>query len=386
MTIVIYLFIIILNLIFAFRKNSSKVVAILSLLAIILFIGGAGPQYNTFNHSRDYVNYEIVYGQIENVNITDSIQVGYTILMKIGNLISLDFFTFRLIVMVICVILLYKLVIKRYSYNSNLIILMYMLYPMIIDSEHFRNFIAMTIFLISIKFLEEKSFVGNIKFLFIILLASSFHTAFLLYAFLVFAHTRDRNRLAKLIAFFTITLSAVAIFNNNQIPLLNLIINFVDDDKINRYLNLRTNLGFLIPMSLHFSSIVLLYWAKKILNRKKLRNELAENSISNLQGNELINEIKFANLVFWLNIIGIAYFPFFIISIQFYRLVRNFLLLNFIVYSYALRSLKSGTVYKLIYNLSIVLSIILWIVLDLVIKTSPDRVLIPFFTQNFFFN
>ena len=192
MAIAIYFFVIFLNLIFAFRNKQSKIVVILSLLAIIMFSGGAGPEYSSFNHSRDYLNYQSMYERVESIGITDNPQMGFTLLMKLGNLLNLDFFKFRLIVITVCLILLYKLVIKRYSYNSNFIILMYMLYPMIIDSEHLRNFIAMTIFLISIRFLEKKSFVNNVKFLIMILLATSFHTAFFLYVFLVLHIQRQK--------------------------------------------------------------------------------------------------------------------------------------------------------------------------------------------------
>ena len=386
MAIAIYFFVIFLNLIFAFRNKQSKIVVILSLLAIIMFIGGAGPEYSYFNHSRDYLNYQFNYERVESIGITDNPQMGFTLLMKLGNLLNLDFFKFRLIVITVCLILLYKLVIKRYSYNSNFIILMYMLYPMIIDSEHLRNFIAMTIFLISIRFLEKKSFVNNVKFLIMILLATSFHIAFFLYVFLVFAHTKDRNRLAKVIAILTVVLTTITILNNNQMLFVGLLLNIVEDDKVIGYLTSRTNLGFLIPIVLHCSSIILVYWAKKILDRKNLTNQ--DNSKKNLEllDCSLSKKVKLANLVFWLNILGITYFPLFIMNIQFYRLVRNFLILNFIIYSFASQSLRKGTLYRFIFNLSIVGILMLWLVMDLVITTSAERVLIPFFTENYFFN
>ena len=135
-----------------------------------------------------------------------------------------------------------------------------------------------------------------------ILLATSFHTAFFLYVFLVFAHTKDRNRLAKVIAILTVVLTTITILNNNQMPFVGLLLNIVEDDKVIGYLTSRTNLGFLIPIVLHCSSIILVYWAKKILDRKNLTNQ--DNSKKNLEllDCSLSKKVKLANLVFWLNI------------------------------------------------------------------------------------
>ena len=64
---------------------------------------------------------------------------------------------------------------------------------MIIDSEHFRNFIAMTLFLLAVKYLEDSSLSGNIKFVMMVLLAASVHTAFIFYLPFVFVHSRTEQ-------------------------------------------------------------------------------------------------------------------------------------------------------------------------------------------------
>lgn len=382
MTILVYIFILLLNITLAFRNKQSKFVIFLSLIVITLLIGGAGPNYLG---QSDYFNYQRGYENIGNISITDNFQIGHTLLFKLGNALNLDFFTFRLLIVGICVFVIYKYVIKKYSNNITYIILLYMLYPMIIDSEHLRNFIGMTILLIAIKFLETNSIKGNVNFLLMVLLASIFHTAFFLYGILIFANTKDHNRLVKTISISTIILSLMTILNNNQIPFLSLAMTWIEDDRITSYLTSRTNLGYIIPMTLHLTSIFLLYWSKRILNKKKSKMEEIINGNYNYLKYDLLKEIKFSNLVFWINIIGISFFPFFIMNLHFYRMTRNFLILNFITYSFVSKRLRNGTLYSFLFNISITGSLILWLVMDLMITTSPERVLIPFFTENVFF-
>ncbi|MBZ4644424.1 MAG: hypothetical protein JG767_2033 [Deferribacteraceae bacterium] len=385
MTLYLYLFILFINLLFAFRKRQSTLLTIGTLITILLFISGAGPEYIGQN---DYINYKIRYDSIGNVSLFESAQVGYTFLMKVGNLLNLDFFAFRMLVTAICLLLLYKTVIKRYAYNSNYILLMYMMYPMIIDSEHFRNFIAMTIFLVAIRFLERNLLKDKIKFLVLVLIAFSIHTAFIFYTPLIFVNANDKNRLVKGIATGTIFLTIVAFLNNNQVPFLQLILKFFDDEKVIRYLSSRTNFGFLIPVILHLISIILVYWSRKVIIRKNFKTNIMDelNDSINYNQKKRVADIEFINLVFWINIIGIVFFPLYMMSTTFYRLARNFLILNFIVYSIASNKLKRGSAYKLIFNSTVIASVTLWLVMDLIITTRPERVLIQFFTRNLFFN
>jgi len=388
MTLYLYIFMLFINSLFAFRKRHSKLLTIITLITILLFIGGAGPEYHSYNHSRDYINYEISYNNADFTGFFERPEIGYTLLMKVGNLINLDFFSFRMVITAICLLLIYQMVIKRYVYNSNYILLMYMMYPMIIDSEHFRNFIAMTVFLFSIRFLEKNLLKDKIKFLVLALIATSIHTAFIFYTPLIFVNVNDKNRLVKGIAIGTIFLTIVAFLNNNQVPFLQLILKFFDDEKVIRYLSSRTNFGFLIPVILHLISIILVYWSRKVIIRKNFKTNIMDelNDSINYNQKKRVADIEFINLVFWINIIGIVFFPLYMMSTTFYRLARNFLILNFIVYSIASNKLKRGSAYKLIFNSTVIASVTLWLVMDLIITTRPERVLIQFFTRNLFFN
>jgi hypothetical protein len=262
------------------------------------------------------------------------------------------------------------------------------MYPMIIDSEHFCNFIAMTILLFSVRFLERNLFMDKIKFLTLILIAASIHTAFIFYVPLILVNTNNKNKLVKGIAISTVFLTIVTFLNNNQVPFLHLLINFFDEERVRRYLSSRTNFGFLIPVVLHLISIIIVAWSRKIVIRKNLKTNMIgeSNYCINEKKKIRVTDIEIINLIFWINIIGILFFPLFMMSLTFYRLARNLLILNFIVYSIASSKLKRGSVYKFIFNSMVIVSVFVWLISDLVITTSPERVLIPFFTQNLFFN
>jgi len=386
MTILLYLVAIFSNFLFAYRKKHSKVIIAFSFVIILLLVSGAGPSYD-LKQSRDYLNYSNRYNNIMDESLFDNPQIGYTLLMKFGNLLNLDFFKFRMIVIGICFFVIYKLVIKRYAYNYNYMLLLYLLYQIIIDSEHFRNFIAMTILLISIRYLEKKSLKNSIKFSILVLLSASFHTAFLAYLVLLLMHVSDRKLLIKIIVIFTILLTVITIINNNRLPVLNILLSITDDDKIIGYLSTKTNLGYLIPFTLHIINVLFLYWSKKIASWKKdVPNAMGSNSSNIVFSGGELSDLSIVNLVLWINIIGIVFFPLFIMNLQFYRLIRNFLILNYAVYSIVSNKLRSGSLYKFAYNFSVLVDLGLWFVLDLTVKTSTERVLIPFFTRNYFFN
>lgn len=366
MILLLYITLILFNLFFAYKKRSSKLLTIATFIGIFLLIGGAGPNYD---FTSDYHAYEFRYNNLENVSLLGSFEIGYTLLMKLGNALALDFFAFRIIIIVVCFILIYQLLIKKYAANSNYVLLLYLLYPIIIESEHFRNFIAMTLFFIATSFLLENGIKNKIKFSTLLLLSSSIHTVFILYFPLVIANGKCKNNIIYGVALGSSLLFLIMLLNNNQIPYISSIISLIDDGRFLYYLENTTNFGYLIPLTLQLSSIILIYWSKNIVSKDNLEKNY--------------KSIKFVNFVYWINVIEIIYFPLFIINTNFYRLSRNLLLLNFIVYSIASNNIKSSA-YKIFFNLFIVISVIMWLIMDLIIRTSSERVLIPFFINNAF--
>lgn len=384
MTILIYMFTIVSNAVFAFRKKQSRFLVVFTLIVICLLMSGAGPEYFSNGGTLDYENYQRAYENLEQGSLDNSYEIGYMLLMKIGNLFRLNFFCFRLLVIAVCLMLVYKLVLKRYAYNSNYVLMMYMIYPMIIDSEHLRNFIALTFLLISIRFLEERKPSNNLKFLMMIFISGCFHSSFFFYVPLIFANTKDKNMLGYMFAIGAVLLTLISILIQDQSAFLNAVSNIFSDDRALNYFSTRTKFGYLIPITLHLISITLVFWSKKIITIKNRESNTQSRSIFREKEHTSINDVEIVNLIFWINVIGMIYFPLFTMSLQFYRLTRNLLLLNIIVYSITSYKFKRGSAYKFGFNLAIIGSLLLWLLMTLTIITKAERVLIPFFTQNVF--
>lgn len=370
MTIVYYLSFIFLNFLYSLRKKRSNLLAISTIIFIyFLFIGYRNEGINA---SHDLLNYITNYTRVGMEGYYDTLEVGYLTLMRIGNTSGFDFYTFKAIVLALCFPII-VISVKRYSRDYHSILVLYMLYLAIIDTEHFRNFIALSIFLYSIKFLEGSLFKHRWKYLFLILLASTIHNAFLFYFLFIFANTKIKNRSAKVVAIFSILLSIIIFLNNNNVPFFGSIISYFDNEKMYSYATTKTRYGFVLPFGLQIISFLIVLWARKILlggNYTSLKSQ----------------EIRFIQLVFWINTLAFAFFPLFMMSLTFYRLSRNLLILNLIVVS-KVRSLQDRRfTTKVIFPLTAVLSLVMWLTFDLIYKTPANRVLIPFFTENYFFN
>lgn len=382
MSIIIYVFIILLNVVFAFRKRHSKKIALLSLIIILFLMAGSGPNYIGQN---DYINYKIIYENIgsNTKSISDDLFIGFNLLMKIGSLFNISFFYYRFIIIAFCLFLIYYFIIKKYAYNYNYVILFYMLYPMIIDSEQFKNFIAFTLLFVGISFLLKNSFKGRIYFVLFLFLATSIHIAFILYLPLILINRTHKNKLIFLIFLFFIFLTALIIINDNQIPFMRLLIKNIENKRIIYYLKSNTNLGFLIPFTLNFVNMGLVFLSRKIIV-KKGNKRLYPNKVSIINNDRYQSkDYIFVDMIFWINIVSIIYFPLYIKSLIFYRLSRNLIILNIVVYSIASKSIRQK-VNKCIFNLFVFMSILLWFYLDLTVTTPIERVLIPFFLRNVF--
>lgn len=388
MTIPLFISLIGINLWFAYKNHYSKFFAVLTLIAILLFMAGAGPDYATENRSMDYLNYERRYNNIGNVSLGYNIQFGYTIIQKIGMFLGLDFFWFRFVVIALCLLALYFFVIRKYTSNANYVLAFYLMYPMIIDSEQLRNFVAMTIVLSSISLLRRKAVGYKLLYLSLIGAASTFHTAFLFYTPLIFLSDRKNSKFAKSIAVLSVVLMGMMFLNNNQVPFAELIMQAVDDGRFTRYLSSSTTLGFVMPLALTLSSIGLVYWAKVISDREQLisQRRMERNPSLKINQERIQLENNFITLVFWINLLSSFFFPLFMITIQFYRLPRNLLLLNIAAYALATNKLSRESLHRLAFNVVAVGSMSLWLFIDLVVTTTADRVLIPFFLNNSFFN
>ncbi|WP_161568911.1 EpsG family protein [Exiguobacterium sp. SL-9] len=338
-----------------------------SFIFIFLLIAG---YRNTSGLSNDLYYYELEYQNFLAGSLSQY-EIGYKILMSIGGMITDDFYLFRSIVIFLSLLLVFVSV-KKYSPSPHYVIALFTTYLVILSAEQFRYFIAFSLFIISFNILLFSDYKFKKVFSAIVLgLATSIHFSFLIYFVIIalFSEKTEQTIKIKVLALITFVFCIVIFINNNTIPGLETLISGIDDSKIQIYLNQKTEFGFLILFLLHGFSLFLSGWAVKLSQKRT--------DVGTLKKIKLIHQI---------NILSVIFFPLFMVQITFYRLIRNFLILNYMLVS----GISISKVIKLDMRVSFLVlawtSVICWIYFDLVFKTPMEALLIPFFTENYYLN
>src|SRR5699024_11430871 len=127
-----------------------------------------------------------------------------------------------------------------------------MMYAVIMDSEQFRNWIALTILLSGIHLLESSKYIDRFKFLLVWIASISFHYSFIFYAPLLFVTGENNNKWLKRFVIISMSFSLIIILNGNEIPFQSFIIDYTGNCVIVDYLNYYYIFDFLITYILYY--------------------------------------------------------------------------------------------------------------------------------------
>jgi hypothetical protein len=323
---------------------------------------------NTSGLSNDLIYSEIDYNNVIN-GMKSNYEIGYVFLMKIGGIFTDNFYFFRSSVIGLFLFLLFY-TIKKWAPSPHYVISLFCVYLIILSAEQLRYFLAFVIFSIGLSVLVySKSNRKKLYFNFLLLIASSIHFSFIIYVVFNIKKISLNSKKEKLIATFVGMFCILIFLNNNKIPGLSLLLNYVDNYKIRVYMSQTTNLGFLYPFLLQLTSIILTLWAYKLSIRSNQTKTLAT-----------------SEHVYKINLLAVIFFPLFMLQLTFYRLARNILIINYFVFS-DIRSSKNINYRKRkLFSIAVFTSIIIWFVVDLLITTPASNLLIPFFEENIYFN
>lgn len=366
MTLFLYFSTILVNLIFSLMKKNkykkiiSKIIIVFTFIAFFILTAG----YRNYSGlSNDLYNNQYEFENLYKTGITDY-EVGYFLLMKLGLLITNDFYIFRSVVIFILLLFTFKQIIKK-SNNFHLIFSFLSVYLIILNAEQFRYFIGSSFFWIgllgTINFTSYKFYIRlNIT----VILAALFHISFLLYLILnlYFLHKFKffKTIMILFIIFNVFLIYALPFYSN----FLEYIFNFFGYG-INSYLYTRTNFGFFIPVILHLFSLFILIFLSP-------RHKFLPFS----------EKLKY-NLILDINYLSFLFYPLFLYQIHFYRYIRTIQLPNYFIYSNNV-IMEKRNLFRITQLLLIFFNLSIWILFDLVIKTKPEAVLIPFFRDNIF--
>ncbi len=334
-----------LNGILAILNKKSKVIALFTAIFCWILMWG-----NTMN--PDYYGYLIKY---QNQATLIKSEVGYSLLLKVGKILGLDYNTFLLCITLICFLIVFY-TISKVTNNLNCFFALYFGFALSYDIVQIRNFIAMSIFIYAIPCLINNE---KIKYILLILAAATIHTTALFYLLLVFIKVKPRrnsNLSYKISASIIWFLCVIIFLNGNKIPFLNYYLEILTGDKrVDYYLSSSTHLGFLITFGLQAINFGLVYISKQII----------QYNYNNVEDNKLKTILKFVDLIYIVNIVGFFAYPLCMIDGTFYRLFRNFNILNFVLFSatidsYRIHPKNNARISKIMFITIIVAGMALW--------------------------
>ncbi|MDF2927790.1 MAG: hypothetical protein K0Q75_28 [Anaerospora sp.] len=370
---IVYGIVLLANSLFSFGKMHSKIIAYFTLLFIWILFWGNTSNADMDSYIRDYT-------YLQNGSSIDlyGTEPGFLLLMKLSIYLGFNYTTFLAILSAICYFLIHRTV-KQYTKNFNYVYLLYLFHPVFLDIVQLRNFITVSILVFAIPLLVEGTTKSKLKYLLLIAVASTVQNIAVLYAPFMLIGKSEKNKIVKYVAYFALCSSILIFIDGQEITFISEFVSiFTDNLRINRYLSGSGQLGFLIAWGIHIIYFTLIYWSRKIINK----NTVEQKNINQSKNNKII---AFIDIIFWINVFAFAFFPLYMMNMAFYRIIRNLILLNAIVFSIASDSFPSGgKIQKLGFNFAVLLGSLIWFFYD-ILGDHFTTVFQPILENNIFF-
>ena len=287
----------------AIVRRHSKVIFWLLWIVMLLMMGG-----NTTSPDRDaYVEY---FKTIDSFSLKSAVEPGFQVLVLMCKLVGISYEGFLLVYATICFLLLAH-VIGRLSDNRAIVLVLYLLYPYILDADQIRSFLGQLIVLEAIAGLITDRDRSMLRYLLTVAAAMLFQQScavFLVYLFIGFDERRIRE--------CTLIVAGILLFGRGLIPAIASRIPLFNLNRVANYFSAATGKAnwiiygafylFIIGMALYF-----LDKKKPYLNERQERFDIY--AVRNI------------------NIISIALIPLLTMNPHFERLLRPVLLLDYMM-------------------------------------------------------
>lgn len=281
------------------------------LIVLVLFVFSIIMGGNTDN--IDYAIYENIY--LQNDFTKD---LGYGLLVRIGNLIGLSFEQFRLVIYIIGISILLISIKNICGVNkAGFFVLLYALYPSLFDTVQLRNFLAMCILTLALVVLSKRDFKSRMIYCLLIIAAGLIHkVAFIYFLFLIADMFEFTTEVKKFIVVSVIvSLACIGLNKGLSLKILQTVVASVgtDIDGINSYMTVNTHFGWIIN------------WAQQFINCWILKqcNAAADSAkYSNLLTNRQKSYIK---LIYKASLVCFVFLPLLSLDENYTRIIRNIL-------------------------------------------------------------
>lgn len=317
-------------------KFKKSQIFIFVIFLISWFIFG----WNTWN--ADYNTYLKIYNNLNNIVVFKSVEIGFAYFMSFCRFFGFSYNTFLKIYSFIGLFIIYNST-KYFIKNYSMVIILYLIYPFFIDVIQIRNFMSFAIILFGIRFLLNDSLKSKTKYIMTILVASSFHLTSLYYLILLLTSIKSIRNLIY------ITLSIFLIITVSPKILYYLIQHFYFLEKYKAYFVTETRPFMFFLFFIYFLIFLLIAF---------ICNNILVNS--SIQDNERYK--KFGIIVLKIDILLFTSLPLIFLNVNFYRLQRNILILNYILFSIIYS--------KYIFKGSLNIFLIKWTLISIVILSN----------------
>ncbi|KON82895.1 hypothetical protein AF331_18785 [Rossellomorea marisflavi] len=324
--------------------------------------------WNTGN--ADYNNYNYIYNFIDASGDYPAVEVGFKWIVKICILLGLNYNGFLITYSFIGLMLITSTA-KKFTNNTTLVLVLYFVYPFLLDVVQIRNFLSMALMVFATRYLIQDGWKGVLKYILLILIATTFHYSSIFYLLFLLTKIKSYKKIT------IITLLSIFFGYAAYNFLTVFIIRFLSMDRYTTYFSESTSLYAKILFVFYFAfSLILMFYVYKRIKRGKYQ-QLSSSSNS--------DQIQYADIVFKINILILISYIFVIKDVDFVRLYRNILPLNFILFA----MIKPK--YKIIKNVEMLVHSWLFVAFlgfsswaFIYIRTF-DTVVYPIFTNNSIF-
>lgn len=204
------------------RKHIEDRIHRISYILVLIFV------YIIFAFSTnnpDYNVYRNWYIRTGNFGLMDRFEIGFSLLMLLGNIMGLNYQQFIMVVAAIGLLLI-GVSLQDYCKYPTIALILYTLYPLLFDIVQIRNFLAGAVIFFALRYLKKFDRKNVILYLLFLLLACSFHITSVFYILYMAAYFKDYKKVLKIVgisflimlfgyvAFHTIILKIVGLFGD----------------------------------------------------------------------------------------------------------------------------------------------------------------------------
>ncbi|WP_040194944.1 EpsG family protein [Clostridium culturomicium] len=347
----------------ALIKKKSKLITVCMIIFFCILMGlNIHHISNSGYYNMDFTNYYTLYQGNQTQISGRDIEVGFQFLMLLSNKIGLSYNMFRVLISIIGYTLI-TVTLKRYTPYTNLIYILYFIFPFLNDAIQIRNFLSMSIIIYSIRYIIEDKKFNSIKYIFGIFLASTIHISSLFYILFLPIKKVNRKILFGVTTYFAVILVALA-YTDFYLYLVGII---TENDRILRYFDRRTTWGLILVFG-----ILIMFYLTFYVMYKRCRTDT-----------DSLIDTKFMNLLLKMNIIMLSIAPLLVYDFNFIRMYRNILPLNYIVFVHAILSTKNDRKSKILYSFIAVFFVLCLFIIFYAF--NADTQIWPIFKDNMLF-